>query len=185
MNADPSLPPPPLTPSTSMAYKGVVSSSLSQVKNILLVLSGKGGVGKSTVTTQLALSLFHHVSEPHIGVLDIDLCGPSLPKMFGVHASKVYQSNAGKWVPVIVPGSQNRLKIMSMGVLLPHPDDAVVWRGPKKNAMIRQFLEEVHWGTCEYLIIDTPPGTSDEHIALIETLKEVTRKAAILVTTPQ
>lgn len=155
------------------------------------VLSGKGGVGKSSVTTQLALSL---TLEGHsVGVLDIDLTGPSIPRLFGIESAKVTQAPGG-WVPVPVHSSKPSAKVgslrcMSLGFLLRERGDAVVWRGPKKTAMVRQFLSDVLWGELDYLLIDTPPGTSDEHISLAETLLKNASpgqvKGAVVVTTPQ
>lgn len=155
--------------------------SLNQVKHILLVLSGKGGVGKSSVTTQLALSLANQGKK--VGVLDIDLTGPSLPRMFGLEGKQVHQSSAG-WIPVYTDASK-QLCVMSIGFLLNDRGDSVVWRGPRKTAMVRQFLKDVVWGELDYLIIDTPPGTSDEHISVAEELKTASPDGAILVTTPQ
>jgi len=148
---------------------------------VIVVLSGKGGVGKSTVATQLALSLANRGKR--VGLLDVDLCGPSVPKILGLTNHKVHQSTQG-WVPVYVD-EEKRLAVMSIGFLLANPDDAVVWRGPKKNAMIKQFLTDVVWGEIEYLIVDTPPGTSDEHISLVEGIREMNPDGAVLVTTPQ
>ncbi|KAK3990837.1 P-loop containing nucleoside triphosphate hydrolase protein [Cladorrhinum sp. PSN332] len=171
--------------------------SLSKIKHIVLVLSGKGGVGKSSVTTQLALSL--SLSGHNVGVLDVDLTGPSIPRMFGIEDSKITQTPRG-WLPVTVhpksPDSgRGSLRVMSLGFLLPNRGDAVVWRGPKKTAMVRQFLSDVFWdgeeedGELDYLLIDTPPGTSDEHISLAETLLKTARPeqlaGAVVVTTPQ
>jgi Mrp family chromosome partitioning ATPase len=171
--------------------------SLENVKEIILVLSGKGGVGKSSVTTQLALTL--SLRGHSVGILDIDLTGPSMPRFLGIEASKVKQAPGG-WLPVpvhesradasddgkVTPGS---LHCMSLGFLLGNRNDAVVWRGPKKTAMVRQFLSDVHWGKLDYLLIDTPPGTSDEHISLVETLLKTTSpgqvSGAVVVTTPQ
>ena len=154
---------------------------LSGVKRVILVLSGKGGVGKSTVSVQLALA--HQMMGLKVGVLDIDLCGPSIPRMLGL----VHQREAC-WCPVSTDQSQT-LAVMSIGFLLNNQDDAVVWRGPKKNAMIKQFLTDVVWNDRDVLIIDTPPGTSDEHITVMEALKETGVTAvidgAVLVTTPQ
>jgi Mrp family chromosome partitioning ATPase len=128
--------------------------SLQDVKNILLVLSGKGGVGKSSVTTQLALSL--SLQGKSVGVLDVDLTGPSIPRFFGIEAAKVTQAPGG-WLPVSVHDTNppptttqgttsiGPLKCMSLGFLLSSRGDAVVWRGPKKTAMIRQFLTDVQW----------------------------------------
>lgn len=166
--------------------------SLDSVKHIVLVLSGKGGVGKSSVTTQLALTLVAKY-KLRVGVLDIDLTGPSAPRMFGLEGRQVHQSAAG-WVPVYAkPPAQNAdgsptgsLAVMSLGFLLQQRGDAVVWRGPKKTAMIRQLLTDMVWGELDYLLIDTPPGTSDEHISIAEALKKAANPdGAVLVTTPQ
>ncbi|CAH1793416.1 unnamed protein product [Owenia fusiformis] len=157
------------------------ASGLASVKHVLLVLSGKGGVGKSTVSTQVALAL--RQAGKKVGLLDIDLCGPSIPKMLNLESHEVHQCPEG-WVPVYVDKEQ-RLGVMSIGFLLNNRDDAVVWRGPKKNAMIKQFINDVFWQDVDYLVIDTPPGTSDEHITVMEALKEYKPDGAILVTTPQ
>uniref|UniRef100_A0A1L8DWU6 Cytosolic Fe-S cluster assembly factor NUBP2 homolog n=1 Tax=Nyssomyia neivai TaxID=330878 RepID=A0A1L8DWU6_9DIPT len=154
---------------------------LDKVKHIILVLSGKGGVGKSTVSTQLALALKE--SGFKVGLLDIDLCGPSVPYIMGLEGKDVHQCDEG-WVPVYVD-NEKRLAVMSIGFLLKNRDDPVVWRGPKKTAMIRQFLTDVHWDELDFLIIDTPPGTSDEHITVMECMKDVKCDGAVLVTTPQ
>ncbi|KAI0108576.1 cytosolic Fe-S cluster assembly factor CFD1 [Nemania sp. FL0031] len=165
--------------------------SLAKIKHIVLVLSGKGGVGKSSITTQLALSL--SLSGHSVGVLDVDLTGPSMPRMFNIEDAKVTQAPGG-WLPVPVHAADpekgvGELRCMSLGFLLRGRGDAVVWRGPKKTAMIRQFLSDVLWGEMDYLLIDTPPGTSDEHISLAETLLKETRPGqvagAVVVTTPQ
>ncbi|SCW03462.1 LAFE_0G10968g1_1 [Lachancea fermentati] len=157
--------------------------SLSNVKHILLILSGKGGVGKSSVTTQLALTLAGLGKK--VGVLDIDLTGPSLPRMFGMEGQSVYQSSEG-WVPVTAYDNGNAcLKLMSLGFLLGDRGNSVVWRGPKKTAMIKQFINDVQWGEIDYLLIDTPPGTSDEHISIAEQLRWAQPDGAIIVTTPQ
>ncbi|KAI8908970.1 P-loop containing nucleoside triphosphate hydrolase protein [Gorgonomyces haynaldii] len=147
---------------------------------ILLVLSGKGGVGKSTCTTELALTLRKRGFR--VGVLDIDLTGPSLPEMFGLKDKQVHQSDAG-WIPVYTDETQT-LGIISLGFLLQNKDDAVIWRGPKKQAMIKQFITDVNWGNIDYLLIDTPPGTSDEHISIVESLGQF-HPDSIIITTPQ
>lgn len=128
-----------------------------------------------------------------VGLLDLDLTGPSLPRMVGLDdpSATVHQSSAG-WVPVYVD-KDRRLGVMSIGFLLKNRGDSVVWRGPKKDGMIRQFLQEVRWGDLDYLVIDTPPGTTDEHISLLThlhplftpTLVNPTTPAAVMVTTPQ
>jgi len=173
--------------------------SLAAVEHIVLVLSGKGGVGKSSATTQLALSL--SLQGHNVGVLDVDLTGPSIPRFFGIESAKVTQAPGG-WLPVPVHDActidggagqpvynVGKLQCMSLGFLLANRGDAVVWRGPKKTAMVRQFLGDVQWGSLDYLLIDTPPGTSDEHISLVETLLKSATPAqmsgAVIVTTPQ
>ncbi|KAM4066342.1 NUBPL iron-transfer p-loop NTPase domain-containing protein [Hirsutella rhossiliensis] len=164
---------------------------LDKVKHIVLVLSGKGGVGKSSVTTQLALSL--SLAGHSVGILDVDLTGPSIPRMLSIESAKVTQVPGG-WAPVLVHEADpakgiGGLHAMSLGFLLARRGDAVVWRGPKKTAMIRQFLRDVLWDETDYLLIDTPPGTSDEHISLAETLQAEARphqvSGAVVVTTPQ
>ncbi|TBU63813.1 cytosolic Fe-S cluster assembling factor CFD1 [Dichomitus squalens] len=105
--------------------------------------------------------------------------------MLGLDGHSVHQSSDG-WVPVYADGSEARLACMSVGFLLKRKEDSVVWRGPKKNAMIRQFLSDVRWGELDYLVIDTPPGTSDEHLSLVEHMAPVhARLSAVIVTTPQ
>jgi Mrp family chromosome partitioning ATPase len=185
---------------------------LTGVKNVVLVLSGKGGVGKSSVTLQLALAL--SLQGKSVGILDIDLTGPSMPRLVGLEDAKITQAPGG-WMPVPVHGTESAaeadgsapstqpqrgsLRCMSLGFLLRDRGDAVIWRGPKKTAMIRQFLSDVFWGPTDYLLIDTPPGTSDEHIALAEQLLTLSTTdaaaaaqtglprlaGAVLVTTPQ
>ncbi|KAG0671725.1 cytosolic Fe-S cluster assembly factor cfd1 [Kluyveromyces marxianus] len=159
--------------------------SLKGIKHIVLILSGKGGVGKSSVTTQTALTLC--LKGFKVGVLDIDLTGPSLPRMFGMEKKQVYQDSRG-WIPVSVPvgsSGSGELKLMSLGFLLDDRGNSVVWRGPKKSSMIKQFIKDVDWGQLDYLIIDTPPGTSDEHISIAEELRWAAPDGAIIVTTPQ
>ncbi|XP_017877501.1 cytosolic Fe-S cluster assembly factor NUBP1 homolog [Ceratina calcarata] len=159
----------------------LVKEKLSTVRNKLLVLSGKGGVGKSTITSLISRSLALSNPNTNVGVLDIDICGPSQPRILNAIGEQVHQSGSG-WSPVYV---DDNLSLMSIGFLLASPSDAVIWRGPKKNGMIRQFLSEVDWGTLDYLILDTPPGTSDEHLSAISYLKDAGITGAIIVTTPQ
>nr|CAD7400744.1 unnamed protein product [Timema cristinae] len=159
----------------------LVKSRLSSVKHKILVLSGKGGVGKSTFTSLLARGLAANDTDKNVAVLDIDICGPSIPRVMGVLNEQVHQSGSG-WSPVFV---EDNLSVMSIGFLLGSPDDAVIWRGPKKNGMIRQFLSEVDWGDLDYLVIDTPPGTSDEHLSAAQYLLGAGLTGAVVVTTPQ
>ncbi|SPO06853.1 related to S-adenosylmethionine decarboxylase (spe-2) [Cephalotrichum gorgonifer] len=165
--------------------------STAKVKHIVLVLSGKGGVGKSSVTTQLALCL--SLAGHSVGILDADLTGPSIPRMLSIEDAKVRQAPGG-WLPVTIheadPSTgRGSLRAMSLGFMLRDRGDAVVWRGPKKTAMIRQFLSDVYWEETDYLLIDSPPGTSDEHISLAETLAQNALPGqvagAVVVTTPQ
>uniref|UniRef100_A0A8C5QXX7 NUBP iron-sulfur cluster assembly factor 2, cytosolic n=1 Tax=Leptobrachium leishanense TaxID=445787 RepID=A0A8C5QXX7_9ANUR len=155
--------------------------NLANVHHILLVLSGKGGVGKSTIATQIALAL--RLAGKKVGILDVDLCGPSIPRMLNAMNKEVHQCDGG-WVPVYVD-QEKTISLMSIGFLLEKPDDAVVWRGPKKNAMINQFVNDVAWGELDFLIVDTPPGTSDEHISTVNALQPYNPMGAVLVTTPQ
>ncbi|XP_017461447.1 PREDICTED: cytosolic Fe-S cluster assembly factor NUBP1 homolog [Rhagoletis zephyria] len=164
--------------------KALVAQSMREVKQKLLVLSGKGGVGKSTVTTLLSRYLARVYSDRNFGVLDVDICGPSQPRLLGVEGENVHQSGSG-WSPV---GVDDNLCLMSIGFLLGSPDDAIIWRGPKKNGMIRQFLSEVDWGQLDLLILDTPPGTSDEHLSIVSYLRDDSAPNtlyALIVTTPQ
>uniref|UniRef100_H2LSK1 Nucleotide binding protein 2 (MinD homolog, E. coli) n=1 Tax=Oryzias latipes TaxID=8090 RepID=H2LSK1_ORYLA len=155
--------------------------NLALVKHVVLVLSGKGGVGKSTITTELALA-FKHAGKK-VGILDVDLCGPSIPRMLCVGRPDVHQCDSG-WVPVYTD-AQKSLALMSIGFLMEDPDEAVIWRGPKKTAMIAQLVSDVAWGELDVLLVDTPPGTSDEHLAVLENLRKHRVDGAVLVTTPQ
>ncbi|KAF4549154.1 Cytosolic Fe-S cluster assembly factor NBP35 [Elsinoe fawcettii] len=158
----------------------LITARLSGIKHKILVLSGKGGVGKSTFTTLLSQA-FASNQDSMVGVMDTDICGPSLPKMFGVEEETIHVSSTG-WSPVWV---NENLGVMSIQFMLPNRDDAVIWRGPKKNGLIKQFLKDVEWGELDYLIVDTPPGTSDEHLSVNSFLKESGVDGAVLVTTPQ
>lgn len=157
----------------------VVQERMSLIKHKILVLSGKGGVGKSTFSAQLAFALAQQGKQ--VGLLDIDICGPSIPRMLGLVGHEVHQSASG-WSPVYV---EDNLGVMSIGFMLPSKDDAVIWRGPRKTGLIKQFLTDVVWNELDYLIVDTPPGTSDEHISVVQYLKNSKIDGAIVVTTPQ
>ncbi|KAK6002915.1 hypothetical protein QM012_001665 [Aureobasidium pullulans] len=158
----------------------LITARLASVKHKILVLSGKGGVGKSTFTTMLGHA-FAANPEAQVGIMDTDICGPSIPKMMGVEQETIHVSNAG-WSPVWVT---ENLGVMSVQFMLPNRDDAVIWRGPKKNGLIKQFLKDVEWGELDYLVVDTPPGTSDEHLSVNSFLKESGVDGAVVVTTPQ
>lgn len=158
----------------------IINQRLENIKHKILVLSGKGGVGKSTFTSMLCWAL---AADPdlEIGAMDLDICGPSLPKMLGADGESVHSSNSG-WTPVYV---NDNLGMMSIAFMLPEDDTAIIWRGAKKNSLIKQFLKDVDWGQLDYLIVDTPPGTSDEHISVNNYLKESGIDGALIVTTPQ
>ncbi|KAE9380020.1 ATPases NBP35 [Stipitochalara longipes BDJ] len=157
-----------------------ITERLADVKHKILVLSGKGGVGKSTLTGLLAHA-FANNPDSTVGVLDLDLTGPSMPKMMGVESETIHISSAG-WSPVYV---LDNLSLMSIQFMLPNRDDAIIWRGAKKNGLIKQFLRDVDWGDLDFLLCDTPPGTSDEHLSVVQLLKESGIDGAVVVTTPQ
>eukprot|EP01097_Dermamoeba_algensis_P008101 TRINITY_DN5269_c0_g1_i1.p1 TRINITY_DN5269_c0_g1~~TRINITY_DN5269_c0_g1_i1.p1 ORF type:complete len:338 (+),score=76.32 TRINITY_DN5269_c0_g1_i1:1-1014(+) len=156
-----------------------IRERLADVKNKVLVLSGKGGVGKSTFSAQLSLALSSR--DKQVGLMDIDICGPSIPQIMGVEDEQIHRSNIG-WSPVYV---NDNLGIMSVGFMLSNQDEAVIWRGPKKNGLIKQFLRDVDWGELDFLVVDTPPGTSDEHLSIAQYLGAAGVDGAIIITTPQ
>jgi len=157
----------------------IIKKKLSGVAHKILVLSGKGGVGKSTVSSQLAFWLQQTARQ--VGLLDVDICGPSIPKIVGLEGEQLHMSSSG-WEPAYV---EENLAVVSVGFLLNEPNQAVIWRGPRKNTLIKHFLRDVYWNDLDYLIIDTPPGTSDEHLSTVQYLKETKPDGAIIVTTPQ
>jgi Mrp family chromosome partitioning ATPase len=150
---------------------------MADISRKLLVLSGKGGVGKSTIAANLAVALW--LRGKHVGLLDVDVHGPSIPKIMGLASSDVRMDD-GQLVPVRVG---ENLSVMSIGFLLPTARDAVIWRGPRKHGVIRQFLQDVAWGPLDYLVVDSPPGTGDEPLAVAELVGG--GGEALLVTTPQ
>ncbi|UBM60157.1 Mrp/NBP35 family ATP-binding protein [Marinilongibacter aquaticus] len=151
---------------------------LPGVKNIVAISSGKGGVGKSTVTANLALAL--KKAGAKVGILDADIFGPSIPIMFGAEdVQPLISPKDGK--NMIHPVNQFGIKMISIGFLTP-ADNAVVWRGPMASQALRQFFGDVDWGELDYLLIDLPPGTSDIHLSLVQTVPVT---GAVIVTTPQ
>jgi ATP-binding protein involved in chromosome partitioning len=151
---------------------------LPNVKNIIAIASGKGGVGKSTVTANLAVAL--HRSGAKVGLIDADIFGPSIPTMFDVEGMQPLVSQKdGK--NLIVPIHQYGIKMISIGFLAP-AENAVVWRGPMASSALRQFITDTEWGELDYLLIDLPPGTSDIHLTLVQTVPVT---GAVIVTTPQ
>jgi len=154
-----------------------IRQRVRRIKHQIVVLSGKGGVGKSTVAVNLAVSLA--LSGKSVGLLDIDIHGPSIPKILNLEGRTV-QATGETILPVEMT---ENLKIMSIGFLLRGSDDAVIWRGPMKYHMIKQFLKDVEWGNLDYLIVDSPPGTGDEPLSVVQLLENA--DGAIIVTTPQ
>ncbi|KAL3998007.1 hypothetical protein ACH3XW_13275 [Acanthocheilonema viteae] len=158
-----------------------ITDRLKNVKHKILILSGKGGVGKSAVAANLARALAEN-DKMQVGLLDVDICGPSQARMLGVEQESVHESGDG-WCPIVV---KDNLIVMSIAFLLQNKSEAIIWRGARKNALIKQFLKDVDWGSLDYLLIDTPPGTSDEHISTVQFLLQAgSIDGAIVVTTPQ
>lgn len=149
---------------------------LCRIQHKIIVLSGKGGVGKSTVAVNLATTLM--LAGHRVGLLDVDIHGPSVPTMLGLE-NETLQGSEGSLLPVEL----GNMKIMSLGFLLRNPDDAVIWRGPMKMGVIKQFLTDVEWGDLDYLIVDAPPGTGDEPLSLCQLIEPL--DGAVIVTTPQ
>jgi len=150
---------------------------LCKIKHKIIVLSGKGGVGKSTVAVNLAAAL--SLAGKKTGLMDIDIHGPSIPKMLNLNGVPV-----GVKDNCIYPVSYDlNLKVMSIGLLLNDPDKAVIWRGPMKFGVIKQFIRDVEWGELDYLIVDSPPGTGDEPLSIAQLIPEA--DGAVIVTTPQ
>lgn len=159
----------------------IIQTRLQEVRNRLLVLSGKGGVGKSTFSGMLGWALAAD-EELQVGVCDVDVTGPSIPTIFQTSTQQIHTSSSG-WAPVYV---SDNLGLMSIGYLLPSTDTPVIWRGSKKNGLIKQFVRDVEWGPLDYLVVDTPPGTSDEHLSIAQFLAlPKGGLSAVVVTTPQ
>jgi len=150
---------------------------LSKIKHTIVVMSGKGGVGKSTVTVNLAVGLAMRGFE--VGILDADIHGPNIPKMLKIEDAQLVADDEGIY-PAIVPP---HLKVMSMAFLSPNRDQPIIWRGPMKMGAIRKFIEDVYWGELDYLIVDLPPGTGDEPLTIAQLIPSA--DGSIIVTTPQ
>ena len=158
------------------AERQELQARLCRIKYKIIVLSGKGGVDKSTVAVNLAAALT--LAGKEVGLLDVDIHGPSIPTMLGLEG-EVIQGHENE----LFPAEVGTLKVMSLGFFLRHQDDAVIWRGPLKMGAIKQFLKDVVWGDLDYLIIDSPPGTGDEPLSVVQLIGELT--GAVIVTTPQ
>jgi len=154
-----------------------VLNSLKKIKHVLIIMSGKGGVGKSTVAANLAVALSMRGYET--GLMDVDIHGPNIPKMLNIEDAVITGDENGLF-PVIVPP---HLKVMSMAFLLQDRDSPVIWRGPMKMGAIKQFIGDVKWGELDYLIVDLPPGTGDEPLSIAQLIPKA--DGSIVVTTPQ
>jgi ATP-binding protein involved in chromosome partitioning len=159
--------------------KEALAARLDRIGHIFIVLSGKGGVGKSTVAVNLALSLA--LRGMKTGILDVDIHGPSIPKMLGLSGRKVSVSDE-EIIPIEV---YQNLKAVSMGFFLEGNEQAVIWRGPMKAKIIREFVQNVAWGDLDCLVVDCPPGTGDEPLSVAQILAGTGKASAVMVTTPQ
>ncbi len=149
---------------------------MARIKHKIIIASGKGGVGKSTVSVNLARAL--QMKGLRVGVLDADITGPDIPKLLGIEDQKMMQGPDG-----IEPADAGGIKAASMALILSSRETPVVWRGPMKMAAIKQFIQDVNWGDLDFLIIDLPPGTSDEPLSVLQLIPDLA--GAIIVTTPQ
>lgn len=155
-----------------------ISKRMSRIKHKIAIISGKGGVGKSLVTVNLAAGLAANDRKGRVAILDADLTGPCIPKMLGLKGEKLNITSEGI-SPVIGPDG---LKVISMDFLLPSDDAPVIWRGPLKMGAINQFLGDVNWGSLEFLLVDLPPGTGDEALSVLQLLPEM--DGIVIVTIP-
>jgi Mrp family chromosome partitioning ATPase len=154
----------------------MVRATLNQIKHKLLVMSGKGGVGKSSVAVSLALTLARQGYQ--VGLMDVDLHGPNVLRMLGL--TQPLRPDVQQLF--YVPEDMANLKVVSIEAFMPDRESAVIWRGPLKHQTIRQFISDIDWGKLDYLVIDSPPGTGDEPLSVVQTIPEA---QAIIVTTPQ
>ena len=158
------------------AREGRIGATLGKIRYKIFVMSGKGGVGKSSVAVNVACALAG--AGARVGLLDVDLHGPSVPRMLGLSGAM----EAGSGAAIRPKRFADNLLVVSMQSLLADPDQAVLWRGPMRTTAIRQFLADVDWGDLDYLVIDSPPGTGDEHMTVLKTVRDA---LCVLVTTPQ
>ena len=154
-----------------------MEDTLARIKHKIVVMSGKGGVGKSTVATNIAVAL--SLAGKRVGLLDVDVHGPSVPRLLSLSDEKPH-IGSDCIEPVSYSGN---LSVMSLGFMLPSRDDAVIWRGPVKIGLIKQFVRDVMWGDLDFLVVDCPPGTGDEPLSALQTLGKEAK--AVIVTTPQ
>jgi ATP-binding protein involved in chromosome partitioning len=156
-----------------------LKTKMSRIKHKIAIISGKGGVGKSTVTVNLAASFALQGHKDKVGVLDADIHGPCVPKMLGLKGQKLIGGPGGMLFPVT---GQHGIKVVSMDFLLPNDEAPVIWRGPLKMRIIQQFLSDIAWGDLDFLLIDLPPGTGDEPLSVMQLIPEI--DGVIIVTMP-
>ena len=154
----------------------IIADRLAHIRHKIFVMSGKGGVGKSSVTVNTAAALAHRGFK--VGILDVDMHGPSVPNLLGLKAT-IEMNEKNELIPAMY---NENLAVISMDSFLKDKDTAILWRGPKKTGAIRQFLTDVQWGALDYLVIDSPPGTGDEHLTVLDAIPDA---GCIVVTTPQ
>jgi ATP-binding protein involved in chromosome partitioning len=156
-----------------------IEENLDRIKHKLIVISGKGGVGKSTVSVNVAYGLALQGNK--VGILDVDIHGPSIAKMLGIEGKKLQMKAKGEF-PEPIKVTDN-LYALTIATLVDNPDDPIIWRGPIKISVIKQFMQDIRWPELDYLIVDSPPGTGDEPLSVVQTLKKV--DGSIIVSTPQ
>ena len=144
----------------------IIADRLAHIRHKIFVMSGKGGVGKSSVTVNTAAALAHRGFK--VGILDVDMHGPSVPNLLGLKAT-IEMNEKNELIPAMY---NENLAVISMDSFLQDRDQAILWRGPKKTAAIRQFLSDVAWGPLDFLLIDSPPGTGDEHMTILKTITD-------------
>jgi len=154
-----------------------LTGRMSKIKHKLIVISGKGGVGKTTVAVNLAYGLA--ISGNKVGILDVDIHGPNIAKMLGIEGKRIVGSESGIEPVEVLPN----LKAVSLALLFENKDQPIIWRGPLKMITIKQFLSDVNWGGLDYFIVDSPPGTGDEPLSVCQLISNI--NGAIIVTTPQ
>ena len=156
-----------------------IEANLNRIKHKLIVISGKGGVGKSTVAVNVAYGLASQGNK--VGILDVDIHGPSIAKMLGIEGKKLHMKEQGEF-PEPIKVNEN-LYALTIATLVENPDDPIIWRGPIKINVIKQFMQDIQWPELDYLIVDSPPGTGDEPLSVVQTLKKV--DGSLIVSTPQ
>jgi ATP-binding protein involved in chromosome partitioning len=162
---------------TQKAQEKRLKENLRRIKNKIIVLSGKGGVGKTTVSINLAYALA--MKNYKVGIMDVDIHGPNTAKMLGIEGEHLYSGQHGIEPFLVLPN----LKAISIALLTHDQDSPIIWRGPLKMVTIKQFISDVNWGALDYLIIDSPPGTGDEPLSVCQLIADIT--GAVIVTTPQ